>query len=343
MGHLLRKIRRIVKFIQRENLHRLLLILFILVLVGSLGIAAVEPEMSWNNALWYSFVTITTVGYGDFSPVTAGGRVVGIIIMIFGIGILGLFTANIASIFVAKKMKEDRGMHSFEFENHIILCEWNYRARDIIYELRMDQRLDSTLIILIAEIEAKPIDDENLYFIQGGVTEENLKRANIQRAKTVVILGDDKLEANSRDAKAVLTTLTVETINPDVYTIVELVNEANVQHCERANANEIIVGSEFSSKLISRAARDHGISKVLSELLSSRFGNDLYKIPVPASMQDKKFIDVFTEMKRSNRSTILAVQKTREGEVISNPPVDYRLAADDYLIIISDKKPSSSR
>jgi voltage-gated potassium channel len=342
MGHLLRKIRRNVQFIQRENLHRLILILLFLVLIGSLGITILEPDMSWHNALWYSFVTITTVGYGDFSPATAGGRVVGIIIMIFGIGILGLFTANIASIFVAKKMKEDRGMNSFDFENHIILCEWNHRTRSIVRELRMDQRLDTTLIILIADIDAKPIDDENLYFIQGGVTEENLKRANLQKARTVVILGDDNLESNARDAKAVLTTLTVETINPDVYSIVELANEANVQHCERANADEIIVGSEFSSKLISRAARDHGISKVLSEVLSSRFGNDLYKIPVPSSMQGKQFIDAFTEMKRSNRSTILAIQKDTEGKVISNPPVDYRIAAGDYLIVISDKKPSSS-
>ena len=233
-------------------------------------------------------------------------------------------------------------MHSFDFENHIILCEWNHRTRSIHRELRMDPRLDTTVIILIAEIEAKPIDDENLYFIQGGVTEENLKRANLKKARTVVILGDDSLEANARDAKAVLTTLTVETINPDVYSIVELANEANVQHCERANANEIIVGSEFSSKLISRAALDHGISKVLSELLSSRFGNDLYKIPVPPSVQGKKYIDVFTEMKRSNHSTILAIQKDMEGEVISNPPVDYQVTAGDYLIVISDKKPSSS-
>ena len=135
---------------------------------------------------------------------------------------------------------------------------------------------------------------------------------------------------------------TVRVVNTAVYSIVELADEANVQHCERANANEIIVGSEFSSKLISRAARDHGISKVLSELLSSRFGNDLYKIPVPSSMQGKKFIDAFTEMKRSNRSTILAIQKDTEGEVISNPPVDYRVAASDYLIVISDKKPSYS-
>jgi voltage-gated potassium channel len=157
----------------------------------------------------------------------------------------------------------------------------------------------------------------------------------------VVILGDDRQDTSARDAKAVLTTLTVETINPEAYTIVELMDGANVRHCERANANEIIVGTEFSSKLISRAALDHGISKVLSELLSSRFGNDLYKIPVPSSMQGKNFIDIFTEMKRLNQCTVLAVQKDTEGEVISNPPVGYRVEAGDCLIVVSHQKPQA--
>lgn len=338
----LKEIRRFAQFVQRENLHRLLLILFVLVLLSSLGITFLEPKITWDNALWYSFVTITTVGYGDLSPVTTGGRIVGIITMIFGIGILGLFTASIASIFITRKMKEDKGMHSFEFENHLIICEWNYRTQDIIHELRLDDRLGTQHIILIAEIESKPIDDDNLYFIRGGITEETLKRANLEKAKTVLILGDDRLDINARDAKAVLSTLTVESINPDVYSIVELVNSSNVQHCERANADEIIVGSEFSSKLISRAALDHGISNVLSELLSSRYGNDLLKIPVPASMQGQSFIDIFTEMKRSNNSIVLAVQKNKGGTVISNPPLDYPVESDDYLIVISGKNPPLS-
>ena len=308
--------------------------------MGTLAITIFE-EISWTSALWWSIVTITTVGYGDISPVTLGGRVVAGVMMVFGIGILGLFTATIASIFVERKMKEDRGMHSYEFQNHIIICEWNHRAQEIINELRMDRRTESAPIILIAELETKPVDDDNLHFIQGDVTEDNLKRANIERAKTVVVLGDDQLDANARDAKAVLTTLTIETMNPNVYSIVELVNEANVQHCERANANEIIVGSEFTSKLISRAALDHGISKVLSELLSSRFGNDLFKIPVPESMQGKNFMDIFAEMKRSNNSIILGVQKGNIGEVISNPSIDYQVEADDYLILISDGKPQT--
>jgi voltage-gated potassium channel len=317
------------------------MILLLMILISTLGLALFEPNTSLANAFWWSIVTLTTVGYGDITPTTIGGRLIGIMIMFFGIGILGMFTATIASIFVKKKMKEERGMCSCDFENHIILCEWNYRAREILRELRSDQRTETSPIILIAEIDMKPVDDDNLFFIQGSVTEENLRRANIGKASTVVILGDDHLEGNARDAKAILTTLTIESMHPSVYTIVELTDGANVRHCERANANEIIVGSEFSSKLISRATLDHGISKVLSELLSSRFGNDLFKIPVHESMVGNSFMEVFTEMKRTNHSIVLAVQKGSEGEVISNPSEDYQIESGDHLIVISKGKPES--
>lgn len=335
MMRLSTRLRRLLQFLQRENLHRLVGLVLLLIVAGSIGIFVFEPDMKWHSALWLIFATITTVGYGDISAQTLGGRTVSVVIMVFGIGILGLFTATIASIFVEKKMKEDRGMRSFTFADHIIMCEWNQRAQTIINELRMDRRTETAPIILIAQLETKPVDDDDLYFIQGAVTEENLKRANLEKAKTVVILGDDNLEANARDAKVVLSTLTVETMNPAVYSVVELVNGANVQHCERANANEIIVGSEFSSKLISRATLDHGISKVLSELLSSRYGNDLFKIPVPEKLSGKSFLEVFTELKRTNQSTVLAVQKGGDGEVITNPPEDFVVMKDQHLIVIS--------
>jgi voltage-gated potassium channel len=333
------RIRRILLFLKRENLHRLLLILLVMILISTLGLALFEPNTSLVNAFWWSIVTLTTVGYGDITPRTIGGRLIGMLIMFFGIGLLGMFTATIASIFVERKLKEDRGMRSYDFEGHMILCQWNDRARDILQELRSDPLAETVPVVLIADIEVKPVDDENLFFIQGEVTEENLKRANLAKASTVIVLGDDRLDSNARDAKAVLTTLTIETLNREVYTIVELVNEANVRHCERANADEIIVGSEFSTKLISRAALDHGISKVLSELLSSRFGNELYKIAVPPSLAGRGFIDVFTEMKRANQSIVLAVQKGETGDVVSNPSVDLQVEQGDYLIVIASNRP----
>jgi voltage-gated potassium channel len=336
-------LKRFLRFIQRENLHRLLLIIAILLVISTVGLAFFETGIGWPNALWWSIVTLTTVGYGDIAPTTFAGRIIGVVVMIFGIGMLGMFTATIASIFVEKKLKENRGMKSFKFENHTILCEWNHRTAEILRELRSDKRMEGQPVILIANEEMKPADDEDLHFIKGDITEENLKRANLEKAKTVVVLGDETLDANARDAQVVLAALTVESMNPDVYTIVELVNESNVRHCKRANADEIIVGDEFSSRLISRAALDHGISLVLSELLSSRYGNEIHKIPLPPELGDKNFIEIFTEMKSRYNSIVLAIQKGSDDAVISNPPSDHPIAQEDFLIIISNDRPGETK
>lgn len=330
---------RLIRFLQRENLHRLLLIIVILMLLSTAGLVYFEKGVTWNNALWWSIVTLTTVGYGDITPATLPGRFIGIIIMIFGIGILGMFTATIASFFVERKLKEDRGMNSVQLKHHLILCQWNHRAQEVLNELRGDPRTASLPIVLIAKLPAKPVDDDLLFYIQGDIEEENLQKANLPEADTVIILGDDQLDANARDAQVVLATLTVESLNPNVYSIVELVDERNVPHCERAHANEIIVGAEFSSRLISRAAMDHGISKVLSELLSSRFGNELFRIPAPASYVGKPFLTLFTEMKNQHNSTVLAVYKNDSQEIISNPGGDYLLQSGDQLVIIAEARP----
>jgi voltage-gated potassium channel len=333
-------IKRSWRFLQRENLDRVLAIIGIILVFSTVGLSLVEPKITFGNALWWSIVTLTTVGYGDISPSTLAGRTIAVIDMLVGIGVLAAFSGTLASILVERNIKEDQGMSAYKFEDHIILCEWNYRARVILKELRLDAHYQEKPIILIANIEKKPSDDENLFFIQGQVSDETLNRANLAKAKIVIILGDDSVDYTARDGKVILSTLTVESINPNVYTIVELVDEAYVQTCKRAKADEIIVSSELSSILISQAALNPGISKVVSDLLSSQDGgNQLYKVPIPKSKVGLPFIDVFIYMKQAYQSIAVAVQKGSEGEVISNPAEDYQLENNDYLLVIAQENP----
>jgi voltage-gated potassium channel len=55
---------------------------------------------SYPDALWWAIVTVTTVGYGDRYPVSAGGRAVAVVLMLVGIGLIGVLTATVASVFV---------------------------------------------------------------------------------------------------------------------------------------------------------------------------------------------------------------------------------------------------
>ena len=330
-------------FLRRENLFRLMGVILGLVLVGAVGLTSFEENRSFPDALWWAIVTVTTVGFGDIAPVSLGGRLIGAVLMVFGIGVLGMFTATIAGVFVEKRLREERGMGSYDLEGHIILCEWNDRTREILKDLRADPRAAGAPIVLVADIDAKPVVDEHLHLVRGGLTEEHLKRAGIEKAATVVIVGDRSLDYGARDAKAVLSVLTVESLNPDVYSIVELASEENVRHCERAHADEIIVGAEFSSRVISTATLDHGISTVLRELLSAQVGHDLITVPVPPGLAGRPFFDLFCELKREHGMIALAILRHGGGDVVTNPESDTVVESADRLVVVSARDRDGAR
>ncbi len=340
-------------FLNHENLIRPLLIILIIIVIVSPLIILFESNYdveinkiqdladsssisTIEDSFWWTIVTLTTVGYGDYYPKSTEGRLIALFVMIVGIGVLSVLNGLVARILLEQKLKEELGMASYKLEKHIIICEWNYRSKQIIQELRKHSKTKKVPIVLIADIERKPIYDDNLFFIKGAVNDETLLKAKLDKAKTVIILGDDKLDYTSRDAKVILSTLTVESINKNAYTIVELLNEAYSATCKRACADEIIVSSNLNCNLIVSAAINHGISDVVSDILNYEDGSQLYKIPVPKHEVGLRFIDIFIRMKQNKQSIIIAIQEGAEGKVISNPPSNHKLADGDYLIVIAD-------
>ena len=88
--------------LQHRKFHYVLLVATVTVAVGTLAIYAVEGGLnpriaSVGDALWWVIVTATTVGYGDVSPITTAGRLIAVGLMFVGIGVIGIFTATIAS------------------------------------------------------------------------------------------------------------------------------------------------------------------------------------------------------------------------------------------------------
>lgn len=84
------------------------IIAILLIIFSSIAILEVEDDPNSNiktaeDAVWWSYVTITTVGYGDKFPVTTEGRIIACFLMTAGVGLFGTFTAYVASWFVEDK------------------------------------------------------------------------------------------------------------------------------------------------------------------------------------------------------------------------------------------------
>lgn len=89
-------------------------IAILVIIFSSIAILQFERVPEGNiktaeDAVWWTYTTITTVGYGDKYPVTTEGRIVAVFLMTVGVGIFGTFTAYVASYFVASKENDKKG------------------------------------------------------------------------------------------------------------------------------------------------------------------------------------------------------------------------------------------
>jgi len=91
------------KFLKTNNFIYVIWLTIFTVIIGALGFSLIENK-SFSDGLWWSFVTVTTVGYGDMSPTTGVGRVLAAILMLIGIGFIGMLTGTIATFFLKNEV-----------------------------------------------------------------------------------------------------------------------------------------------------------------------------------------------------------------------------------------------
>jgi voltage-gated potassium channel len=82
---------------------------FVLAVVAAILERLIDPAIgTYGDSLWWAVTTVTTVGYGDVVPETAGGRIVAAGLMLTGLGLIPLITSVVVSILVAQGSRESR-------------------------------------------------------------------------------------------------------------------------------------------------------------------------------------------------------------------------------------------
>jgi len=342
----LQSLKDVLFILKRENFFYILGITFVVLLGGAVSFYFLERGTNktvegLGSAVYWAVISMTTTGYGDISPSTAGGRVIAVIVVISGLLLLSLVTATIASVFVEKKIREGKGLEPVKLEDHIVLCGWNSNAEDVIAGLLRSLPEKKIRLVLINELPEDKMEalkykyrDHGFKFLRGDFAhEEVLERANITKARSAIILADTsgQLSLEKADEHTILGTLAVKSLAPDVKTCAELLNPENRQHLKRANVDEIVVRGEHLGNLLASATVSPGLPRVFSLLLSPEEENKMWKVEIPSSYIGKTAGELAAYFRDNHQALLLALLSERKGLALDKILTDDYSAIDQFI------------
>ncbi len=303
---------------------------------------AKKPETKWVDALWWSVVTMTTVGYGDMFPETTGGRIfVAIPTMIIGIGLLGFVLSVVATALIEARTNQLKGLTRVRMRKHIIICNYpsHHRVVDLVQQIRSDESTYNTGIVLVdAELEELPADlaKKGVQYVRGNPAKaDTLRQASIESARGALVLAQNQLDARS-DHTSLAILLTIETLESDVFTVAELVDNDNREFFERTGCDAIVCLSGFTTHIMVQELLDPGVQGVINQLTSTDYGQQIFVIPMESS-GTHTVADV-RNWARTQKALLLGYERDEDTEV--NPPADTPLRKGDRLVLIAASRPA---
>ena len=329
-------LRRLTAELDRGVFLRLGFGLFGIVLVAALVVTAIEgPRRSvgefFSTLAGGVYWAVTTVmGSGDASYVHSPvGYVVSWLLVLFGVAIVATITGALVGALIDYLIKEGQGMVASGYRNHIVVCGWNPTARELIAELSGDD--DDHRIVLIHDAEKNPAG-AGVYFVNGDATNvDDLRRAGIDEASAAIVCPAEA--TNQADMRSILIVMAIESIAPQVHTVVEANNPAHVEHFKRANADEIVVTSRITSRLMARSSMYPGLSEVVTDIVSGGAGSELYRVKADIAYVEMSIDEVSSHLRATHSATLLGIG--RGESIFVNPHPDFRLAEGDDLIVVA--------
>ncbi|MFE3845298.1 NAD-binding protein [Thermoplasmatota archaeon] len=275
-------------------------------------------------------------------------------------GFLCILIGKAAEVLVSISLKGGIVLKKVRYKNHIVICGWNYQGAKIIECLLTEDIHHEKPIVILADLDKPPYSSDKVDFISGKPwRKEDLIRAGILDADSAIILTDITCEKSKNpDADALMITLAIESFNRDVHTCVQLLSSENREHLENANADEIICLDQVGGNLAVTSTLNHGLSKIINELLTFNLGSEFYRFKrkIPEKYIGKSFTDVSKNL-IDNKMILIAIEtqkdeflleeyshdwihsSTETRAMLINPQGEYILRENDSLFIISEKEP----
>jgi len=329
--------------VKASFLLKLALVLLLVFIACGIAVYFIErhaggPISTPGEAFWWLLVTVSTVGYGDYTTTTVAGRAIAAFLIVIGVALIPFIAARFASTMVTRRLREERGLEKIRARNHTVICGWNEHL-DAVVEGVLARYGDREVVLVNAAGTERMNElllrykDGAVKYVHGDYTSEAvLELANVRQAGSAIVLVDSAGgDRTNVDERIVLATLAVKTMNPKAWICVEVTDARARSHARRAGASEVVVHGEHDPFLIASASAAEGVLLASREMLSHREGNTLQQRVVPAEYVGKRFEELAGYFREKQEAILIGVynagKSLRPEDVLSG---DYSLI-DDFI------------
>ncbi len=293
---------------------------------------------SFINTIWYSIVTLTTVGYGDFYPVTVAGKLISLVFVLGSLGILGFLISQlnykIHNYMEAKKY----GQNGINISGHTILFGLNKFSTQVLAEILpigkqvvVVSNSKDDLDVLIDKYR----NSKNLFLF-------HCDYDSYPELEKINIIGSNCIYASfPDDSETLVHVLNLQSKFKGVKIIVNLNKPFLKETFTNAGVMFSISQEEIASKLIASYIFEPNAAAITEDLMTSAVSEGTVDLQEYAIIEGNPYISIsynesFQLLKQKYNSVLLGIFKNSTQTLLKNPEKDVVIELKDRLIFLAD-------
>jgi len=306
----------------------------LILLFGTTGYRLIE-EWSLLDCLYMTVITLTTVGFGEIHPLTSHGRVFTIVLIFFGMGVVGYAFVSATRFVVEGEIlaliTRRRHMRAVErIHDHFIVCGFGRMGSFIAQQLH-ERGIPFVLVEDKPAIQEKIIQLGYLMTPGDATDEEILKSAGIETARGLVAV------LNS-DAENLYAVLTARELNPNLEIVARASDDAAQKKLMRAGATRVISPYKIGGMRMVMGMLKPAVMSFLEVVMDHKdMSIEIEEIQVGKGSQYSGKRLVETDMRRDLDLIVIGIKK-HYGDMVFNPGPQTVVEAHDTLIAMGRKE-----
>jgi voltage-gated potassium channel len=294
-----------------------------------------ETALVGADYLYWIIVTASTVGYGDLSPATMGGKLFSVFFVIpIGLGLFALTVGKVAAFSAYQWRKGIMGMKALNLNEHILVIGWDPQRTPRLLRLLLieaQQNLGRTLCLCVSDEIENPLPGE-IEFVRVSAYNDpaDMQRCCIDQASSIII-------DCARDDSTLAAALYSHSRNPHAHSIAYF-RDQSLSQLLRHHCPNIECTPSVAVELMVKAAMDPGSSALHRQLLSAGDGMTQYSVRYPESLPAISISRLYAPLKEHYQATLIAVDLEADGEPEINPPLDLELHPGALIYYIAPRR-----